>query len=118
MSVFRCLLMTLMVAAISGCGAFPEPDSETETEMEPATAEPIEAPADCEWSRERGIAELMDIRNGVGLFHFHPDSIPVTQGVDPGWAVGDEFKAILERPEPPDCAESRLTEIRPLAPTD
>lgn len=120
MSVFRYLLTTLMIAVISGCGSVQEPDTATGTEAEPTTTEPTPKPAvqDCDWSRKRGIAELMEIRNGIGLFHFHPNGIPVTQGIDPDWAVGDEFKAILETPEPEDCAENRLTEIRPLAPAD
>ena len=115
MSVFRCILMAFIVIAISACGAFPEPDHSTEAE---SGVEPVDTATGCEWSRARGIAELMEIRNGVGLFHFHPNSIPVTQGVDPDWAVGDEFKAILETPAESGCAPRRLLELKPLAPTD
>lgn len=120
MSISRFLLMTLIIVAIGGCGSFPEPDPETDagTHSEPVTAEPEPTTEDCNWSQKRGIAELMEVRNGTGLFHFHPDSIPVTQGIDPDWSVGDEFKAILETPEPTGCADKRLTRIRPLAPTD
>ena len=117
MSVSRFLLMTLIIATISGCGSFPEPDTAA-GEQQQTTADRESTTEKCDWTRKRGIAELMEIRNGTGLFHFHPDSIPVTQGIDPDWTVGDEFKAILETPEPPDCAENRLTEIQPLAPTD
>jgi len=102
MSLSRLLLITFMTAAIGGCGSFPEPQPETDagTHSEPATAEPKPTTEGCNWSQERGIAELMEVRNGTGLFHFHPNSIPVTQGIDPDWAVGDEFKAILETPTP------------------
>lgn len=116
MRVARHLAMVLLIATLAGCGSFQKPQAPDKTLDEPSKASP--QTADCDWTQQRGIAELVEINESEGRFLFHPDGISVTRSVHKDWAEGDEFKAILERAEPPDCAEERLIELKPLAPTD
>lgn len=110
------LAMVLLATALGGCGSLPEPTQPEKSQGEPP--EETQEETECEWKQQRGIAELVEVEGDEGRFLFHPDGIAVSRSINDDWAAGDEFKAILETPEPADCADPRLIELRPLAPTD
>lgn len=121
MRMARHLTMALLIATLGGCGSVQEPPPAEESHGETEQSEPQQtspSTEDCDWTQQRGIAELTEVTEGEGTFLFHPDGISVTRPVQEDWAVGDEFKAILASPEQPDCAQHRLIELKPLAPSD
>ena len=109
------LLTPVLLILLAGCSALefaqkvPERDDEIET-----------APADetrqCDWREVRGVAELIAVRNSEGTFLFYPGEQKIRTQVEEGWEEGQEFTAILQQPEPEDCANPKLRIVKPLAP--
>ena len=111
MSVFSflcCSFITLMIAAISGCGSLQEPD--TAKNQQPAME-------NCNWTRQRGIAELLRSDGNTAHFTFFPGDVQF-QAPAKGreWQPGDEFKVLLAIPDSPDCAAPRAVTLEPLEP--
>ncbi|XOZ32263.1 hypothetical protein ACMDCT_08580 [Halomonadaceae bacterium KBTZ08] len=108
MKRLRPLLLLVLMTLLAGCSVF-QPNSNTNPGAENNP--------DCEWTPVRGIAELVRFEDNTALMDFFPGGIRFqTDASDHDWTPGDEFKVLLETPDPPECGAPRVRKLSPLEP--
>ncbi|WP_077530201.1 hypothetical protein [Vreelandella utahensis] len=106
------LLLAILILPMAGCSLV-QPENEPPTEAE--------ADVDCEWTAVRGVAELIETvpDSERARFRFYPGDTEFSASMADSQArKGDEFKVVLEIPDPISCGDPRVQEMQPLEPTD
>jgi len=109
------LLLTTLILLLAGCSLV-QPEKKTPSEPEADTAG-----IECEWAAVRGVAELIETMpdSNRSRFRFYPGDTEFSASTaDRQVQKGDEFKVVLEIPDPISCGDPRVQEMQPLEPTD
>ncbi|MCH8499340.1 MAG: hypothetical protein LAT63_12755 [Marinobacter sp.] len=114
---YRAVLALALLTLFSACASLPDPEL-GDSDAAPARAKPAERPQPCAWGQQRGVAELLAIDTDreppLGTWQFFPGDDLVFLTTPAGADVGDEYRAVIQRPLSGPCDQPRLRLVAPL----
>ena len=115
----RTVLTLTVMTLFSACTSLPAPDPEPDMHDSTLTeVKPAERPQPCAWGQQRGVAELLAVDTErdppLGTWQFFPGDDLVFFPAPAKAIVGDEYRAVIQRPLSGPCDQPRLRLVSPL----
>ena len=114
---YRTLLAFAMLTLLGACASLPDPEPDSH-DPTPIKVKPAERPQPCAWGQQRGVAELLAVDTErdppLGTWQFFPGDDLVFFPAPANAIVGDEYRAVIQRPLSGPCDQPRLRLVSPL----